>query len=97
MAGPLGAPNSFQFTAATGTAAVIKAAAAGNASPRCSVGVTIHSLSTNTANVFIGVSGVTAATGYPLEPGKDVSIPCDDPSRVFAISTGVQVCGVLYT
>lgn len=99
MAGALGAPNSFQFTAATGTAAVIKAANAGNVSPRCHVGVIIYAHAANTGTVFIGKDAtITTSTGYALEAGKSVSIPCDDPSRVFAIGSAVsQVCSVLFT
>ncbi len=97
MAGALGAPNSFQFTAATGTAARILAAPAGNISPRSSTGVVIYALAANTGIVYVGASGVTTSTGYPIEAGKSVSMNVDDPSRIYAIgSASSQVCGVLY-
>ncbi len=97
MAGALGGINTFQFTAATGTEAVIIAAAAGNIAPRASTGILIYALSTNTGIVYIGAAGVTTATGYPIEAGKSVSVPCDDPARIHAIGSGSsQVCGVLY-
>jgi hypothetical protein len=52
---------------------------------RCSGGVIVKAPSTNTATVFIGGSGVTAANGFPLAPGDSCSLNVDDPSRIFGI------------
>ena len=45
----------------------------------------------NTAPVWIGRTGVTADSGptggFPVLPGHSVTIPVDDPSQLFCIST----------
>lgn len=92
MSGALGAPNSFQFTAATGTAAKIT-----TTSSTAGTGVVIKALRANTGIVYVGATGITTGTGFFLESGDSVSMQCSDPSRIFAIgSAGGQVCSVLF-
>ena len=50
--------------------------------------VTLLSLSTNTNTIYIGPSGVTTATGFPLEPGASKEYRIDNVSSLFAVSGG---------
>lgn len=52
-------------------------------------GVVLKSLSTNTGTVYVGPSGVTAATGYPLGPGEAISYAVTDRSAVFIIGSNI--------
>lgn len=47
------------------------------------VSISVKALGSNLGNVYVGTTGVTAATGYTLEPGDAVSIDIDDPAKVF--------------
>ena len=52
-------------------------------------GLYLQALATNTATVYVGISGVTVANGYPLAPGvASLLIPVQDASSLFVISTG---------
>lgn len=54
--------------------------------------VIVKSLSTNTAIIYVGASGVTTANGLELQIGESISIAVDDLSKVFVISgTASQV------
>lgn len=46
-------------------------------------GVIIKALATNTQNVYVGDSGVTAANGFVLAAGETVAIDVADPATVF--------------
>lgn len=50
-------------------------------------GVIIKALSTNTGTIYVGLVGVTAATGYPLDAGETVTIPVDNANKVYAIAS----------
>jgi len=50
-------------------------------------GVVLSSLSTNTGTVYVGPSGVTVSTGYPLVPGEKISYGVTNTSAVFIICT----------
>lgn len=63
--------NPFQGTAATGTSASITQ---GTSYPLKS-GVQVYALGANTGTVYVGLAGVTAATGYPIEAGKGLFLP----------------------
>lgn len=52
-------------------------------------GIVIQALSTNTAPVYVGIAGVTAASGFPIAAGTTSPvIPVNDPSTLYVISTG---------
>lgn len=51
----------------------------------CVSGITVKAMPTNTAKIYVGASGVTTATGYPLSAGESVFVPVDDVSKVYAI------------
>ena len=48
-------------------------------------GVAIKALSTNVATVYLGPSGVTTATGYPLDPGEAISYGATNLSAIYLI------------
>lgn len=63
----------------TGTAEVI-------ASSQAIHSVTVKALSTNTAVVYIGSTGVTTSNGFELLAGESISLDVDDLSDVYVIS-----------
>lgn len=46
-------------------------------------GVVLGSLSTNTASIFVGATGVTTSTGYELQPGASVGMAVDNTNKIF--------------
>lgn len=93
-------PKSAQVT--VGVSAVqLLAPATVNGGParRSHVGLSIKALATNTDTVWVGQNGgtVTTGTGYPLAKGESLSMACDDPSLVWAISGSAnQVVAIVY-
>lgn len=60
-------------------------------------GVIVQALSTNTASIYVGGSGVATTTGLELEAGKSVVLPVRDASTIYAISgSGTQSLRYLY-
>lgn len=58
--------------------------------------LTLTSLPTNTANVWVGASGVTAATGFPVGPGQSLGLDVGPSATIFAIaSAGSQTVACL--
>ncbi len=51
-------------------------------------GVRVHAGASNAGPIFVGPSGVSAATGYPLNAGESVLIEVDNPSKVSVIAAG---------
>lgn len=49
-------------------------------------GVQLKSLFTNTGIIYIGRSGVSATTGFPLSAGEGLFIPIKDVTKISAIS-----------
>lgn len=47
-------------------------------------GVIVKALPGNTGIVYVGLTGVTTITGFPLEAGETVTIPVDDANKVYA-------------
>ena len=59
---------------------------------RCIKGVLVRAPSTNTGNVYVGKSDVTAGTaaatdGMPLEAGDAIFIEIDNPNKLYVIAT----------
>jgi hypothetical protein len=46
----------------------------------------IRAPSTNAATVYLGDSGVTTATGYPLDPGDSLAVALRTPTDLYAIA-----------
>lgn len=61
-------------------------------------GVTIRANSGNDDDVYVGLVGVTVATGFPLSAGQSVFIPVSDVSlvRVIADHAGDGVSYIAY-
>ena len=57
--------------------------------------VVVRAHATNTQNIYVGATGVTAANGYILAPGESVSLAIRLRSTVF-INGGVVGEGVSY-
>jgi hypothetical protein len=52
-------------------------------------GVRVKALAANaTDKVYIGLVGVTAATGYELVASAEVLIPCRDASTLYVVGSG---------
>lgn len=49
-------------------------------------GVTIKAPSTNSGKLFVGVTGVTTSTGFPLSAGDAVFLAVDNVNRIYVIS-----------
>jgi len=48
-------------------------------------GVAVQALSANTQTVYVGASGVTASTGYPLGPGQAISFAVANADSVYVL------------
>lgn len=93
---PGGSPKQFSKTVPTAAAERLTAQSTGNV-PRANGGIVVKALSTNTAVVYVGDSSVTTSDGFPLSANESISLPVDDPSKVYCISgTSSQVLRVLY-
>lgn len=59
---------------------------------RGNAGVIVKALPGNTATVYVGGDAtVTSSTGFPLAAGDAITLPVDDPSRVYAVAaSGTQ-------
>lgn len=90
------APKTAAMTVTT-TATPCVTAAAGGPKRAIGNGIEIYALTTNTIPVYIGGSDVTTAIGRPIAPGGSISLPVDDPSKVYAIvTTGTQEIRILW-
>ena len=52
-------------------------------------GVIIKALTTNVATLYLGPSGVTTATGYPLAPGEAISYGATNLNAIFLIGANL--------
>lgn len=55
----------------------------GGGSNPATKGVLVKTLSANTGTIYVGATGVTSATGMPLEAGEAVIFPVDDANKLF--------------
>lgn len=55
-----------------------------------SVGIVITAQPANTGTVYVGPTGVTSATGYPLVAGQSISYSVSNLSAVFVIGTNTS-------
>lgn len=46
-------------------------------------GVLIKALPANTGTVYVGLTGVTTATGFPVEAGENITLPIDNANKIF--------------
>ena len=58
-------------------------------------GITVQALSTNSASVFVGGSGVTTSTGFELQAGQSVAFTCV-LNTLYIISVASTTDGVCY-
>ena len=49
-------------------------------------GVLIKCDANNTSPVYVGGVTVSAADGFPIQPGEFLELPVDDPSLIYVIS-----------
>lgn len=59
-------------------------------------GVIITAKSSNTANIILGLAGVSttedgSGNGYILEPGSSISYACDNTNEIYAIGTSGDI------
>lgn len=54
-------------------------------------GIVVKAKSTNAGTVYVGPSGVTTGTGYPLLAGEAISFGVTNASAVFIIGTASDV------
>lgn len=57
-------------------------------------GILVQALSTNTASVFIGGSGVTTSTGFELQAGQAVPFTCNNITNLYVVGSNTtdKVC-----
>lgn len=70
----------------TGQLAVTGSAQVLGASTAYKNGFALTNLSSSTASMFIGASGVTTTTGFELAPGTSLILPVQDISTVYVIA-----------
>jgi hypothetical protein len=52
-------------------------------------GVRVRAATANTVVVYIGPTGVSTATGYPLPAGEEVEVKIEDPSKIYVVADPV--------
>lgn len=52
--------------------------------------VTVKAIDTNTASVYVGISGVTTSNGFELASGESISLSVDNTNRLFVIAADVN-------
>jgi len=86
---PAGAIPSWQAAVPGGVATTFRqtttTSAAALASHAFSSGFTVKALSTNAAIVYVGGSGVTSSTGYPLSAGDSISYTLANSGSVYIV------------
>ncbi len=57
-------------------------------------GILVQAISTNTASVFIGGSGVTTSTGFELQAGQAVPFTCNNITDLYVVGSNTtdKVC-----
>lgn len=50
-------------------------------------GVIVKALPSNTGTIYVGLTGVTTTTGFPLEAGDHLVLPIDDANKIFVASS----------
>ena len=73
--------------AVTGTAAKLNS----GTSTSFKNGFLLTNLSTSSASMFIGGSGVTTSAGYEIAAGISISVPIADLSTIYVIASGSSV------
>lgn len=63
---------------------------------RCSRGVVVKALSTNSAPIYIGGSDVSTSNGFPLSAGESIGLELADASKLFAVSAAAQELRILW-
>lgn len=68
-------------------------AALSSSTAKLNRGVVVKALATNPGIVYVGITGVTTSTGFPLYPGDDVTVEATSASQVYLIgsTTGNEV------
>jgi len=74
----------------TGQLAVTASALALGASTSFKNGFALANLSSSTASLFVGGSGVTTSTGYEIAPGTSLVIPVQDISTVYVVAAVIS-------
>jgi len=59
-----------------------------NSNQELKFGVTVLALSTNSATVYVGNSGVTTSNGFPLAAGAGIQLAIDNLSKVYIVGSG---------
>ena len=54
---------------------------------RCNDGVRVKALAGNSGTVYVGASGVTTSTGWPLTAGQEVLFPVQTANAIWAIAS----------
>lgn len=67
------------------------ASALSSSTDRLVNGLTIKSVVGNAGVIYVGITGVTTSTGYPLAAGESVHVGATNPAEIFVIgSAGSQ-------
>jgi hypothetical protein len=53
----------------------------------CVQGVYLSTLTANTKNLYVGLSTIGVGTGYNMESNRNVFVPVNDPSVLYAITS----------
>jgi hypothetical protein len=67
-------------------------------SPQAYAGVSVKALAGNTQTIYVGdSSAVSSSNGYPLDAKETLTMPIDDPSKIWAVSaSGTQILAIAY-
>jgi hypothetical protein len=78
-----------EFCTGQGTTSTVSAPIVASDSSRFALkGVRVHAGANNAGPIYVGPSGVSIATGYPLNAGESVLIQVDNPSKVSVVAAG---------
>jgi hypothetical protein len=58
--------------------------------------VVVQALPGNSGNILVGGAGLTAANGYPLQPGQPMGFVTNDVSNVYIILDAGATGGVAW-
>ncbi len=58
-------------------------------------GITVQAKGANTGDIYVGLVGVAAATGYVLAAGESVFLPVDNANKIY-VDAEVSAEGVNY-
>jgi len=83
---PVSSIGALSTTFSNGQKAVTNSAATLGSTTAFKNGLALTCLSSSTASIFIGTSGVTTSNGYELAPGQSIVVPIQDIASIYVVA-----------